>query len=547
MSNSRVVVGEETAQLILEGVNKIADAVTVTYGGGGNNVILMRPEMAPFITKDGVTVARHYPNEHTPEGAGISLIKQVAVSTDDKAGDSTTTSVVLAQALANISFDAMSKTKINKVQFKKGMDLMLTEVEEYVRNKALKEISEEDLKNVCSVSVNGEEEITDILTDTYIKTGKELGTIRIEQGASERTIVDYTRGSQVDTGYLNANYINNRIAGTFNSIGDCTVILYEGDINTQTDLNVFLNILSTNVKDTYTVAVFAESFTPYVLEQIYRVNTQQSDVVFMPVRYHSFGDDRRGTIVDYSLLTGASVLKRDFSNLEEIEYGKCVSITQDGNKTVLELTPEQMESQSVLDRVKDLLSTVEEQGDRMSPGMVKSIKERISNMSKGIATIFVGGVSEVEIREKIDRYVDALNSLTASTQEGIVIGSGVALLEARDAIQDKYAKKGYNDSNDSVIAGKKAVLASLSAPFEKILANVGIEEDQKNDIYYSIVNSEYKEVYNVIDDEYSYGYVITDPLKMVITSLKNAVSVVGTFLATNGIILNKNGIFNKLD
>lgn len=537
MKKNNVIEGLEAFKNIKEGANAITKAISVTYGGAGKNVCLLKNGNTPIITKDGVTVSKHYPLEYNAQFGGVIMIKQVAMAAEKGSIDGTTTASILANGFINEIYESyFRRSDLQPILVKKGMDKAKSDVLKQLKKISKKKVTDKELYNIASVSTNGDKEITDILHSTYIETRKELGTIRIENSRNSETTVEHTKGFQIDQGYLSHNFVNNHDSSTYKStVKQVHTIIIDGDVN-DLDFLEFLNGVEFLEKNT--IAIIANNFTPFVINALSSFNLSGSMTTFIPVKCHSNGDDRTEIMKDLSKLMKTKVFNN--MNIKDIEYddlGECESVHQDGNITIFKFKDEVYGYEEVI-KTAEVLTTLLK-GKRLSEGSKKQLLERLSNINKGIATIFVGGDSQVETQEKIDRYEDALGALRMASINGIIQGAGVALLCVQATINDSDL------SNESEIEGYNIVRRALSVPFKQILLNNNTSDEEIESISRTIVGNKYRKVFDIKKCEYTKGpYEICDPLNVAITSIEKAVSTASTYCSIGCVVVSDQSMFN---
>lgn len=550
---NRIEYGDNSLKEILEGVNLITDAVKVTYGAGGNNVIIYKPGMTPYVTKDGVTVAKEYPKEFSLRGIGINLVKQVASDTDNLASDGTTSSSVLAQAIMNKAYAklkpsfkdrVLGRKGINLIELRRGMDIATEDVINILENKRINNISDEILKNIADVSVNGDESISGPLTEAFIKVGKSEGTITLTYGGSTNTRFEFSNGFRFESPYMFQQFINVEKEGVY-KLDDLRVLVVNDDMESGEKLSNIISKYITEVEGVQTAAeltklsflVVARSFHDLCVKDINFIMNANPSIRIMPVRAHSIGDDRTEIIKDFAALAGARVINRnDFNNFDPEWFGNAKMAIQDANKSVVEFKDRHFKYPAVQKKISDLESLLANK--ELAEGDRKLLRNRLSNIRRGLATVYVGGTTLVEISEKMDRYQDALGSLMAAESQGILPGGGVSLLYVQDMLS-KDDNRYYNLTYSEKI-GYKIIEEALEVPFEQILINAGKNKKQIAKIRKRIEDKQYSLIFDVRADDFVQDteYIIVDPFKVTKSAITMASSIVSTFLSNKAAILN---------
>ncbi|BAS67900.1 chaperonin GroEL [Bathymodiolus septemdierum thioautotrophic gill symbiont] len=521
MSAKDIEFGIDARNLMLNGVNILADAVKVTLGPKGRNVVLDRSFGAPTITKDGVSVAQEIELENKFENMGAQMVKEVASKTNDIAGDGTTTATVLAQSLITEGVKAVS-AGMNPMDLKRGID-KATEV----AVKALRELSQpcDDTKSIAQVgtiSANSDTSVGDIIAEAMNKVGKE-GVITVEEGSGLDNELDVVEGMQFERGYLSPYFVNNQ-DNMSADLDQPLILLNESKISNIRDLLPALEIVQ---KSGRPLLVIAEDIEGEALATLV-VNNMRGIVKVVAVKSPGFGDRRKAILQDLAVLTGGVVISEEIGlSLEtitedqlgyakRIEVGKDETIVVDGAGT-----KEQIDG-----RVKQIKAQLEQTTSEYDQ---EKLSERLAKLSGGVAVIKVGAATEVEMKEKKDRVDDALHATRAAVQEGVVPGGGVALVRAIKAL-DKLT----SDNHDQGV-GINITKRAMEAPLRQIVANGGGEPSV---VLNEVLNSKGNHGYNAGTEEYGdmLKMGILDPTKVTRAALQHAASISGLMITTEAMI-----------
>jgi chaperonin GroEL len=506
---------------MVRGVNILANAVKVTLGPKGRNVVIDKSFGAPRITKDGVTVAKEIELEDKFENMGAQMLRAVASKTNDIAGDGTTTATVLGQAIVNEGIKLVA-AGMNPMDLKRGIDLAVAEVVENL-GKAKKTISSNsEVAQVGTISANGESAIGDMIANAMQKVGNE-GVITVEEAKTAETELDVVEGMQFDRGYLSPYFVTNAEKMTA-VLEDPVILLHEKKLS---NLQSMLPILEAVVQSQRPLLIIAEDIEGEALATLV-VNRLRGGLKVAAVKAPGFGDRRKAMLEDIAILTGGSVISEELGiklenvGIDMLGTAKRVEITKE-NTTIVDGagTKEDIEG-----RVAQIKSQIEE---TTSDYDKEKLQERLAKLAGGVAVIKVGGSTEVEVKERKDRVDDALNATRAAVEEGIVPGGGVALLRASSAL----TVKGVNADQQ---AGINLVKRALQEPIRQIVNNAG---DEGSVVVGKILeNSNANFGYNAQTGEY--GDLITmgvvDPVKVVRTALQDAASVASLLITTEAMI-----------
>ncbi|MCA8383196.1 chaperonin GroEL [Burkholderia cenocepacia] len=508
-------------QQIVKGVNVLADAVKVTLGPKGRNVVIERGFGAPVITKDGVSVAKEIELKDRFENMGAQIVKQVASKTADVAGDGTTTATVLAQAIVQEGMKHVA-AGMNPMDLKRGIDKAVGAVLDELRKLSRPISTHKEIAQVGAISANSDEAIGKIIADAMEKVGKD-GVITVEDGKSLENELDVVEGMQFDRGYVSPYFINDP-AKQAAYLDDALILLHDKKISSVRDLLPILEAASKAGKPLLIVAedVEAEALATLV------VNSMRGILKVAAVKAPGFGDRRKAMLEDLAILTGATVISEetgkqlDKATLEDLGSAKRVEVRKDDTIII----DGAGDAARIDARVKSIRVQIDE---ATSDYDREKLQERVAKLAGGVAVIKVGAVTEVEMKEKKDRVDDALHATRAAVEEGIVPGGGVALLRARAALSDI---RGANADQD---AGIRIVLRALEAPLRVIAANAG---DEPSVVISKVLEGKGNFGYNAATGEYGdlVDAGVVDPTKVTRTALQNAASIASLVLTTDATV-----------
>ena len=522
MAAKDVVFGGEARARMVEGVNVLANAVKVTLGPKGRNVVLERSFGAPTVTKDGVSVAKEIELKDKLQNMGAQLVKEVASKTSDNAGDGTTTATVLAQAIVREGSKYVA-AGLNPMDLKRGIDKAVTALVAQLKNASKATTTSKEIAQVGSISANSDESIGKIIADAMDKVGKE-GVITVEDGKSLDNELDVVEGMQFDRGYLSPYFINNPEKQAA-LLENPFVLLFDKKISNIRDL---LPVLEQVAKAGRPLLIIAEEVEGEALATLV-VNTIRGILKVVAVKAPGFGDRRKAMLEDIAILTGGKVIAEevgltlekvtlaDLGQAQRIEVGKENTIIIDGAGAAGDIEA----------RVKQVRVQIEEASSDYDR---EKLQERVAKLAGGVAVIKVGAATEVEMKEKKARVEDALHATRAAVEEGIVAGGGVALLRAKQAVGDSI--KGDNADQD---AGIKLVLKAVEAPLREIVNNAGGEASV---VVNAVLAGKGNFGFNAANDTYGdmLELGILDPTKVTRTALQNAASVSSLLLTTEAMI-----------
>ena len=508
----------EAREGLKKGVDALANAVKVTLGPKGRNVIIGKSFGGPQVTKDGVTVAKEIELEDALQNMGAQMVKEVASKTNDLAGDGTTTATILAQAIVNEGLKNVT-AGANPMDLKRGVDKAVKSVVEFL-NKSAQTVgnSSEKIKQIASISANNDNAIGELITQAFEKVGKE-GVITVEEAKGTDTYVDVVEGMQFDRGYLSPYFVTNSEKMEAD-LENPHILLYDKKISAMKDL---LPILEPVAQSGKPLLIIAEDVDGEALATLV-VNKLRGALKIAAVKAPGFGDRRKAMLEDIAILTGATVIseERGFNlentTLEMLGTSERVTIDKD-NTTIVNGSGKKDDIKARVNQIKVQIETTTSDYDK------EKLQERLAKLAGGVAVLYVGAASEVEMKEKKDRVDDALHATRAAVEEGIVAGGGVALLRSRSKLDSLKA------NNDDEATGIQIISRALESPLRTIVENAGGEG--------SVVVSK------VIDGKDSFGYDaksdkyvdlfksgIIDPKKVTRIALENAASVAGMILTT---------------
>jgi chaperonin GroEL len=521
MAAKEVVFGGEARARLVEGVNVLANAVKVTLGPKGRNVVLERSFGAPTVTKDGVSVAKEIELKDKLQNMGAQMVKEVASKTSDNAGDGTTTATVLAQAIVREGFKYVA-AGLNPMDLKRGIDKAVTALTAELKKASKATTTSKEISQVGSISANSDESIGEIIAKAMDKVGKE-GVITVEDGKSLDNELDIVEGMQFDRGYLSPYFINNpdkQVAILDNPF----VLLHDKKIS---NIRELLPALEAVAKSGRPLLIIAEEVEGEALATLV-VNTIRGILKVVAVKAPGFGDRRKAMLEDIAILTGGKVIAEEVGltlekiTLADLGQAKRVEVAKE-NTTLIDGAGKAADIEA---RVKQIRIQIEE---ATSDYDREKLQERVAKLAGGVAVIKVGAATEVEMKEKKARVEDALHATRAAVEEGIVAGGGVAFLRARSAIG---SLKGDNADQD---AGIKIVLRAIEQPLREIVYNAG---DEPSVVVNKVLEGKGNYGYNAANGTYGdmIEMGILDPTKVTRTALQNAASVASLILTTEAMV-----------
>lgn len=525
MASKDVKFDTDARNRMLEGVNILADAVRVTLGPKGRNVVLDKSFGAPRITKDGVTVAKEIELENKFENMGAQMVKEVASRTNDEAGDGTTTATVLAQAIVREGLKSVA-AGMNPMDLKRGVDIATAKVVDHIK-KASREVKNSDeVSQVGTISANGEADIGEKIANAMQQVGND-GVITVEENKGLETEIDVVEGMQFDRGYLSPYFVTNADKMTA-ELEDALILLHEKKLSS---LQPMVPLLESVIQSGKPLLIVAEDVEGEALATLV-VNKLRGGLKIAAVKAPGFGDRRKAMLQDIAILTGGQVISEDLGmklenvTIDMLGKSKRVSITKD-ETTIVDGGGKKAEIEARVGQIRQQIEETTSDYDR------EKLQERVAKLAGGVAVIRVGGMTEVEVKERKDRVDDALNATRAAVQEGIVVGGGVALIQGAKALE---GVKGENSDQDAGIA---IVRRALESPLRQIAENAGVDG--------SVVagkireSSDAKFGFNAQTEEYGdlFKFGVIDPAKVVRTALEDASSVAGLLITTEAMVADK--------
>ncbi|MFV1440806.1 chaperonin GroEL [Phaeobacter sp. JH20_36] len=510
---------------MLRGVNILADAVKVTLGPKGRNVVLDKSFGAPRITKDGVSVAKEIELEDKFENMGAQMVKEVASRTNDEAGDGTTTATVLAQAIVKEGLKQVA-AGLNPMDLKRGIDLATSKVVEAIKASARDVKDSDEVAQVGTISANGEAEIGRQIADAMQKVGNE-GVITVEENKGLETETTVVEGMQFDRGYLSPYFVTNPDKMVA-ELDDCMILLHEKKLSS---LQAMVPLLEQVIQSQKPLLIIAEDVEGEALATLV-VNKLRGGLKIAAVKAPGFGDRRKAMLQDIAILTGGQVISEDLGmklesvTMDMLGTAKKIEITKD-ETTIVDGAGEKAEIEARVAQIRTQIEETTSDYDR------EKLQERVAKLAGGVAVIRVGGMTEVEVKERKDRVDDALNATRAAVQEGVIVGGGVALVQAGKALD------GLEGANSDQNAGIMIVRKAIEAPLRQIAENAGVDG--------AVVAGKIRESsdssfgYNAQTDEYGdmFSFGVIDPAKVTRTALEDAASVAGLLITTEAMVADK--------
>ncbi len=525
MAAKEVKFNTDARDRMLRGVNILADAVKTTLGPKGRNVVIDKSFGAPRITKDGVTVAKEIELSDKFENMGAQMVKEVASRTNDEAGDGTTTATVLAQAIVREGMKAVA-AGMNPMDLKRGIDLAVSKVVTEIKAASRPVKDSDEVAQVGTISANGEASIGRQIADAMQKVGNE-GVITVEENKGMETEVEVVEGMQFDRGYLSPYFVTNpdkMIA----DLEDCYILLHEKKLSS---LQPMVPLLEQVIQSQKPLLIIAEDVEGEALATLV-VNKLRGGLKIAAVKAPGFGDRRKAMLQDIAILSGGQVISEDLGmklenvGMDMLGVAKKVTINKD-NTTIVDGAGEKAEIEARVAQIRQQIDETTSDYDK------EKLQERLAKLAGGVAVIRVGGMSEIEVKERKDRVDDALNATRAAVQEGIVVGGGVALVQAGKKLE------GLTGANSDQNAGIAIVRRALEAPMRQIADNAGVDG--------AVVAGKVREStdltfgFNAQTEEYGdmFKFGVIDPAKVVRTALEDAASVAGLLVTTEAMIADK--------
>ena len=514
----------QARESLKNGLDVLADAVKVTLGPKGRNVLLQKKTGTPHITKDGVSVAKEIELEDVFENMGAQLVKEVASKTADEAGDGTTTATVLAQDIARLGFEAV-ENGANPMELKKGIERAVRIVTEELGKQAIVVGSDYDkIKQIATISANNDTIIGELIADAFQKVGTD-GVITVEESKGIQTSMELVEGMQFDKGFLSAHFVTN----TEKMVVDLEnpyILLYDGRLSNMNDILTLLEGISGQNRP---LVIIADDVEGELLGTLV-VNKLRGTLKVCAVKAPAFGDRKKEMMNDISVLTGAQFISPELGlNIEEatldmLGTAEKVTIGKE-NTTIVNGAGNTDDIKTRIEQIKSQIETTDSDYDK------EKLQERLAKLSGGVAVLYIGAGSEVEMKEKKDRVDDALHATRAGIEEGIVEGGGIALLKIQDTLGDTPL-----DESDSFQKGFDIIRTSLASPISQILKNCGVTEGtvveyiKQNGGGYDAKNEQFVDMFEA---------GIIDPKKVTRTAIENAASVASMILTTECMVVDK--------
>jgi chaperonin GroEL len=521
MTAKEVRFSDDARQRMLAGVNILANAVKVTLGPKGRNVVLEKSFGAPTITKDGVSVAKEIELSDKFENMGAQMVKEVSSQTSDVAGDGTTTATVLAQAMVREGLKAVA-AGMNPMDLKRGIDQAVTAAVVQLREMSKPCTDSKAIAQVGTISANSDESIGQIIADAMEKVGKE-GVITVEEGAGFDNELDVVEGMQFDRGYLSPYFVNNQQSMAA-ELEDPYILLHDKKVSNIRDL---LPALEAVAKAGKPLLIIAEDVEGEALATLV-VNTIRGIVKVAAVKAPGFGDRRKAMLQDIAILTGATVISEEVglslekTTLNELGTAKKVLVTKE-ETTIIDGAGTEADIKARCEQIKQQMEDTTSDYDK------EKLQERLAKLAGGVAVIKVGAATEVEMKEKKARVEDALHATRAAVEEGIVAGGGVALIRAIQGLKDLTAAN--HDQDVGISIARRA----MEEPLRQIVANAG---DEPSVVLHKVEDGEGNYGYNAANGEYGdmVAMGILDPTKVTRSALQNAASVAGLMITTEAMV-----------
>jgi len=525
MAAKEVKFSTDARDRMLKGVNILADAVKVTLGPKGRNVVIDKSFGAPRITKDGVSVAKEIELSDKFENMGAQMVREVASRTNDEAGDGTTTATVLAQAIVKEGMKAVA-AGMNPMDLKRGIDLATSKVVEAIKAASRPVNDSDEVAQVGTISANGEASIGRQIADAMQKVGNE-GVITVEENKGMETEVEVVEGMQFDRGYLSPYFVTNPDKMVAD-LEDAYILLHEKKLSS---LQPMVPLLEAVIQSGKPLVIISEDVEGEALATLV-VNKLRGGLKIAAVKAPGFGDRRKAMLQDLAILTGGQVISEDLGmklenvGIDMLGRAKKITINKD-TTTIVDGAGDKAEIEARVSQIRQQIEETTSDYDK------EKLQERVAKLAGGVAVIRVGGMSEIEVKERKDRVDDALNATRAAVQEGVVVGGGVALVQGGKVLE------GLAGANSDQDAGIAIVRRALEAPMRQIAENAGVDG--------AVVAGKVREStdksfgFNAQTEEYGdmFKFGVIDPAKVVRTALEDASSVAGLLITTEAMIAEK--------
>ena len=528
--DKKIIFSSEARVELLNGVNKLADAVVATLGPSGRNAIIEQDQGNPVSTKDGVTVAKSIDLEDRVENIGAQLVKQASIKTADQAGDGTTTSTLLAREIYKQGIERMSSA-VNAVDIKRGIDDAVEKTVEFLKEYSKDITDEEQLKQVATISANNDTEVGELISTAMDKVGRD-GVITIEESRTGETYLETVEGMQFSRGYKSPYFVtdNNTMQAV---LRDPLILIADKRLNQVKEILPILEAVSQQNKS---LVIIADDIDGEALSTLV-VNKMRGILQAVAIKAPAFGDRKKAMLEDIAVLTGGTVISPEkgmrLDKFDSTWLGTAKKVVV--GKETATIIDAQGEEEAIHSRVEELKSQIDESSSNYE---IENLQERLAAFIGGVAIVHVGGHTEVEMKEKKDRVDDALHATKAALEEGILPGGGIALLNASKYLTGIIGDISVQDQQ----TGYDIVIQSIEKPFFQILENAGYSNIAAGDVEESVLTSEgdtwagydprKEEIVNMLDAG------IIDPTKVTRLALENAASVAGTMLITETVISN---------
>ncbi len=525
MSAKEVKFGFEARERMAEGVNVLADAVKVTLGPKGRNVVLEKAFGAPTVTKDGVSVAREIELEDKFENMGAQLVKEVASKTNDEAGDGTTTATVLAQAIVREGMKAVA-AGMNPMDLNRGVHKAVNALVEEIKNMAQPCDSKDSIAQVGAISANNDPEIGNLIAEAMDRVGKE-GVITVEEGNSLNDELEVVEGMEFDRGYLSPYFVTNQ-EKMVAELDNPFILLYDKKIS---NIRELLPVLESVAKQGRPLLIIAEDVEGEALATLV-INNMRGIVKVAAVKAPGFGERRKAMLQDIAVLTGGTVISEELgmtlegATIDDLGQAKRAVVGKD-DTTIVDGAGAKDDIEARIAQIKAQIEQTTSEYDR------EKLQERLAKLAGGVAVIKLGAATEVEMKEKKDRVEDALNATRAAVEEGIVPGGGVALIRAKANIEGEV--QGDNQDQD---VGVDIIMRAIEEPLRQIAFNCGLEGSV---VVNKVAEGEGNFGFNAATEQYGdmLEMGVIDPAKVTRTALQNAASVAGLIITTEAMVAEK--------
>ena len=530
--NKEIKFGGTARQELLSGVNKLADAVVATLGPSGRNVIIEQQQGNPVSTKDGVTVAKSIELEDRVENIGAQLVKQASIKTADEAGDGTTTSTLLAREIYKLGIEATQEPSANAVEIQRGMKIAVDQVVNYIQDNYSKDITdEEQLKQVATISANNDPEVGELISVAMDKVGRD-GVVTIEESKTGETYLETVEGMQFNRGYKSPYFVTDN--STMQSVlNNPLILITDKRLNQVKELLPILEACSSQNKSLLIIAddVEGEALSTLI------VNKMRGILQAVAVKAPEFGDRKKAMLEDIAVLTGGTVVSSEkgmrLDKFDSSWLGSAKKVTVGKEHTTI--IDAAGDAEQIDQRCNEIRDQIEES---KSPYEIENLQDRLAKFIGGVAIVYVGGHTEVEMKEKKDRVDDALHATKAALEEGILPGGGVALLNASKHISENKPEFKHKQNE----TGYNIIINAIQQPFIQILYNAGYTYEETELIKTNLLvqKQDQWEGFNSRIDDYvnMFESGIIDPTKVTRLALENAASVAGTMLITQAVVSN---------